>query len=75
MCDAIKPAMTHLAPLACAFVERRGGMPIHGAIIARELGIPRVDDTWRSSWQVATSKRKRCVAGTQPTTSPPWRLG
>ena len=31
--------MTHLVPLACAIIECRGGMLIHGAIIARELGI------------------------------------
>ena len=43
MCDAIQPMMTHLVPLACAVVERRGGMLIHGAIIARELGIPCVN--------------------------------
>ena len=35
--------MTHLVPLAGAIVERRGGMLIHGAIIARELGIPCVN--------------------------------
>ena len=35
--------MTHLVPLACAIVERRGGMLIHGAIIARELGVPCVN--------------------------------
>ena len=35
--------MTHLVPLAAAVVERRGGMLIHGAIIARELGIPCVN--------------------------------
>ena len=40
VCDAIQPVMTHLVPLASAIVERRGGMLIHGAIIARELGIP-----------------------------------
>jgi pyruvate,water dikinase len=43
VCDAIQPAMTHLVPLAAAVVERRGGMLIHGAIIARELGIPCVN--------------------------------
>jgi pyruvate,water dikinase len=43
VCDAIQPTMTHLVPLACAIVERRGGMLIHGAIIARELGIPSVN--------------------------------
>ena len=43
VCDAIQPMMTHLVPLAAAIVERRGGMLIHGAIIARELGIPCVN--------------------------------
>lgn len=43
VCDAIQPMMTHLVPLASAIVERRGGMLIHGAIIARELGIPCVN--------------------------------
>jgi pyruvate,water dikinase len=43
VCDAIQPMMTHLVPLAGAIVERRGGMLIHGAIIARELGIPCVN--------------------------------
>jgi len=40
VCDAIEPNMTFLAPLAAAIVERRGGMLVHGAIIAREYGIP-----------------------------------
>ncbi len=43
VCDAIQPTMTHLVLLASAVVERRGGMLIHGAIIARELGIPCVN--------------------------------
>ena len=40
VCDAIDPNMTFIVPLASAVVERRGGMLIHGAIIAREYGIP-----------------------------------
>ena len=40
VCDAIDPNMTFIVPLASAIVERRGGMLIHGAIIAREHGIP-----------------------------------
>jgi pyruvate,water dikinase len=32
--------MTFAVPLAAGIVERRGGMLIHGAIIAREYGIP-----------------------------------
>ncbi len=43
VCDAIQPTMTHLVPLASAIIERRGGMLIHGAIIAREMGIPCVN--------------------------------
>jgi pyruvate,water dikinase len=40
VCDAVDPNMTFAMPLASAVVERRGGMLIHGAIIAREYGIP-----------------------------------
>ncbi len=40
VCDAIDPNMTVVVPLASGIVERRGGMLIHGAIIAREYGIP-----------------------------------
>ena len=39
VCDAVDPNMTFVVPLAAAVVERRGGMLIHGAIIAREYGI------------------------------------
>ena len=48
VCDAIQPMMTHLVPLAAAIVERRGGMLIHGAIVARELGIPCVNGVVRA---------------------------
>jgi len=40
VCDALSPTMTFVISLASAVVERRGGMLIHGAIIAREYGIP-----------------------------------
>lgn len=40
VCDAIEPNMTFVVPLSSAIVERRGGMLIHGAIIAREYGLP-----------------------------------
>lgn len=40
VCDAVDPNMTFIVPLCSAIVERRGGMLIHGAIIAREYGIP-----------------------------------
>jgi pyruvate,water dikinase len=39
VCDAVDPNMTFIVPLVAAVVERRGGMLIHGAIIAREYGI------------------------------------
>ena len=40
VCDAVDPNMTFIVPLAGGIVERRGGMLIHGAIIAREYGLP-----------------------------------
>ena len=40
VCDAVDPAMTFVVPLCGGIVERRGGMLIHGAIIAREYGLP-----------------------------------
>ena len=40
VCDALDPNMTFVIPLAAGVVERRGGMLIHGAIIAREYGLP-----------------------------------
>jgi pyruvate,water dikinase len=40
VCDAVDPNMTFIVPLAAGIVERRGGMLIHGAIIAREYGLP-----------------------------------
>jgi pyruvate,water dikinase len=40
VCDAVDPGMTFVVPLASGIVERRGGMLIHGAIIAREYGLP-----------------------------------
>ena len=40
VCDAVDPNMTFVVPLASGVIERRGGMLIHGAIIAREYGLP-----------------------------------
>lgn len=37
---AAKLSMSHIMPLAAAIAYGRGGMLIHGAIIARELGVP-----------------------------------
>jgi pyruvate,water dikinase len=57
VCDAIQPMMTHVVPLAAAVVERRGGMLIHGAIIARELGIPCVNGVPEAAEQLAEGQR------------------
>jgi pyruvate,water dikinase len=57
VCDAIQPMMTHLVPLAAGIVERRGGMLIHGAIIARELGIPCVNGVPEAAEQLADGQR------------------
>ena len=40
ICPGVDPNMTFVVPLAAAVVEERGGMLIHGAIIAREYGLP-----------------------------------
>ncbi len=40
ICDSVDPTMTFVVPMASGIVERRGGMLIHGAIIAREYGLP-----------------------------------
>lgn len=40
VCDSIDPNMTFVIPLVAGIIERRGGMLIHGAIIAREYGVP-----------------------------------
>jgi pyruvate,water dikinase len=54
--------MTHIVPLAAAVVERRGGMLIHGAIIARELGIPCVNGV-RDAADIITSGQTVTVDG------------
>jgi phosphoenolpyruvate synthase/pyruvate phosphate dikinase len=54
VCDAIDPAMTFVVPLASGIVERRGGMLIHGAIIAREYGIPCVTGVPDAATQIRT---------------------
>jgi pyruvate,water dikinase len=54
VCDAIEPEMTFVVPLASAIVERRGGMLIHGAIIAREYGLPCVTGIPKAAEAIAT---------------------
>lgn len=57
ICDAVDPNMTFVVPLASAVVERRGGMLIHGAIIAREYGLPCVTGVPRVVEEVHTGDR------------------
>ncbi len=57
VCDAIEPEMTFVVPLAGGIVERRGGMLIHGAIIAREYGLPCVTGVPRAAELIRTGDR------------------
>lgn len=57
VCDAIDPNMTFVVPLCSAIVERRGGMLIHGAIIAREYGLPCVTGVPEASSLINTGDR------------------
>jgi len=57
VCDAIDPTMTFLVPLSSAIVERRGGMLIHGAIIAREYGVPCVTGVASATESIRTGTR------------------
>ena len=57
VCDAIDPNMTFVVPLAAAVVERRGGMLIHGAIIAREYGLPCVTGVPNVTSMIRTGDR------------------
>ena len=57
VCDAIDPNMTFVVPLAAGVVERRGGMLIHGAIIAREYGIPCVTGVADAAKSIRTGDR------------------
>jgi pyruvate,water dikinase len=57
VCDAIDPNMTFIVPMASAVVERRGGMLIHGAIIAREYGLPCVTGVPKATNLIVTGDR------------------
>jgi pyruvate,water dikinase len=54
VCDAVDPNMTFVIPLASGIVERRGGMLIHGAIIAREYGLPCVTGVPEATRRIRT---------------------
>jgi len=57
ICDAIDPNMTFVVPLAAGIVERRGGMLIHGAIIAREYGLACVTGVANATTHIKTGDR------------------
>lgn len=57
VCDAVDPNMTFVVPLAAGIVERRGGMLIHGAIIAREYGLPCVTGIPDATLMIRTGDR------------------
>jgi phosphoenolpyruvate synthase/pyruvate phosphate dikinase len=54
VCNAVEPNMTFVVPLSAGIIERRGGMLIHGAIIAREYGIPCVTGIPEATSQIHT---------------------
>lgn len=57
VCDAVDPAMTFVVPFCSGIVERRGGMLIHGAIIAREYGLPCVTGVPDATTLIKTGDR------------------
>jgi pyruvate,water dikinase len=57
VCDAVEPNMTFVVPMVSAVVERRGGMLIHGAIIAREYGLPCVTGVPDAITSIVTGDR------------------
>jgi pyruvate,water dikinase len=57
VCDALDPSMTFVVPLCEGIVERRGGMLIHGAIIAREYGLPCVTGVPEAASVIRTGER------------------
>jgi rifampicin phosphotransferase len=56
VCDGVDPNMTFVMPLAAGIVERRGGMLIHGAIIAREYGLPCVTGVADATSRIKTGQ-------------------
>jgi pyruvate,water dikinase len=56
VCDGVDPNMTFVMPLAAGIVERRGGMLIHGAIIAREYGLPCVTGVHDATSRIRTGQ-------------------
>ena len=57
VCDGVDPNMTFVMPLVAGIVERRGGMLIHGAIIAREYGLPCVTGVADATRRIRTGQQ------------------
>lgn len=55
--DSVEPNMTFIVPLAAGIVERRGGILVHGAIIAREYEIPCVTGVVDASKLIVTGDK------------------
>ncbi|WP_161794760.1 PEP/pyruvate-binding domain-containing protein [Desulfonatronum thioautotrophicum] len=57
VCEAMDPSMSFVVPMAAAIVEARGGMLVHGAIIAREYGLPCVTGVVGAPYQLQNGDR------------------
>ena len=55
--DSVEPNKTFIVPLAAGIVERRGGILVHGAIIAREYEIPCVTGVVDASKLIVTGDK------------------
>jgi pyruvate,water dikinase len=55
--DALEPDTAAFAARAAAIVERRGGMLVHGAIVAREHGVPAVTGVIDATNVIRTGQR------------------
>ena len=57
VCRGVDPNMTFVVPLAAAVIEERGGMLIHGAIIAREYGLPCITGATQAMERLTNGRR------------------
>jgi pyruvate,water dikinase len=64
VCPATDPAWTPLFLAASGLIMETGGMMTHGAIVAREYGIPAVVGVDRATTQLQTGQRIRVNGST-----------
>jgi phosphohistidine swiveling domain-containing protein len=64
VCHATDPGWTALFPIAAAVVIDVGGTMSHGAIVAREFGVPCVVNTGRGTEALSTGELVRVDGGT-----------